>query len=56
MAGTDEAMPGHFQELDSGMASGGPSEGISSESVSAVTTQTLEGDSPDVGGTRATAK
>ncbi|KAM8800716.1 G-protein coupled receptor 84 [Rhynchonycteris naso] len=49
VAGTDEAMPGHFQELDSGMASGGPSEGISSEPVSANTTQTLEGDRSEVG-------
>ncbi|KAF6118864.1 G protein-coupled receptor 84 [Phyllostomus discolor] len=48
VAGTDEAMPSHFQELDSGMASGSPSEGISSEPVSAVTTQ--EGDSPEEGG------
>ncbi|KAM5335657.1 LOW QUALITY PROTEIN: G-protein coupled receptor 84 [Glossophaga mutica] len=49
VAGTDEAIPGHFQELDSGMGSGGPNEGISSEPVSAVTTQTLEGDLPEVG-------
>ncbi|XP_037702416.1 G-protein coupled receptor 84 [Choloepus didactylus] len=48
VAGTDEAMPGHFQELDSGLASAGPSEGISSEPVSAATTQTLEGDSSEV--------
>lgn len=54
VAGTDEAMPGHFQELDSGLASKGPSEGISSESVSASTTQTLEGDPSEAGdqGTR----
>lgn len=45
----DEAMPGHFQELDSGMASGGPSEGISSEPVSTATTQTVEGDSSEMG-------
>ncbi|XP_036107681.1 G-protein coupled receptor 84 [Molossus molossus] len=49
VAGTDEAMPGHFQELDSKMASGRPSEGISSEPVSTATTQTLEGDSSKVG-------
>lgn len=49
VAGTDEAMPGRFQELDSRLASGGPSEGISSESVNAATTQTLEGDSSEVG-------
>ncbi|KAF6339413.1 G protein-coupled receptor 84 [Rhinolophus ferrumequinum] len=49
VAGTDEAMPGCLRELDSGMASGGPSEGISSEPVSAATTQTLEGDSSEVG-------
>lgn len=47
VAGTQEAMPGHFQELDSGVASRGPSEGISSERVSAATTQTLEGDSSE---------
>ncbi|XP_077024122.1 G-protein coupled receptor 84 [Tamandua tetradactyla] len=50
VAGTDETMPGHFRELDSGLASGGPSEGISSEPVSAATTQTLEGDSSEVEG------
>ncbi|XP_006869989.1 PREDICTED: G-protein coupled receptor 84 [Chrysochloris asiatica] len=49
VAGTDESMPGHFQELDSGLASGGPTEGISSEPVSASTIQTLEGDSSEVG-------
>ncbi|MBV96085.1 G-protein coupled receptor 84, partial [Eschrichtius robustus] len=49
VAGTDEAMPSRFQELDSGLASGGHSEGISSEPVSAATTQTLEGDSSAVG-------
>lgn len=49
VAGTHEAMPGHFQELDSGVASRGPSEGISSEPVSAATTQTLEGDSSEAG-------
>ncbi|KAM6214435.1 G-protein coupled receptor 84 [Rhynchocyon petersi] len=48
VAGMDEALPGHFQELDSGLASGGPSEGISSEPVSAVTTQTVEGESSEV--------
>ncbi|XP_051015354.1 G-protein coupled receptor 84 [Acomys russatus] len=48
VAGTHEAMPGHFQELDSGLASKGPSEqGVSSEPVSAATTQTLEGDSSE---------
>lgn len=50
VAGTHEAMPGHFQELDSGLASRGPSEGISSEPVSAATTETLEGDSSEAGG------
>ncbi|XP_032746810.1 G-protein coupled receptor 84 [Rattus rattus] len=49
VAGTHEAVPGHFQELDSGLASRGPSEGISSEPVSAATTQTLEGDSSEAG-------
>ncbi|XP_004373994.1 G-protein coupled receptor 84 [Trichechus manatus latirostris] len=49
VAGIDEAMPGRFQELDSGLSSGGPSEGISSEPVSAATTQTLEGNSSEVG-------
>lgn len=49
VAGTDEAMPGRFQELDSGLASGGPSEKISSEPVSTATTHTLEGDSSEVG-------
>ncbi|XP_059742614.1 G-protein coupled receptor 84 isoform X2 [Bos taurus] len=48
VAGAHEAVPGRFQELDSGLASGGPSEGISSEPVSAATTQTLEGDSSEV--------
>lgn len=48
VAGTDEAIPGHFQELDSGVASGGPSEGISSEPASTVTTQTREGNSAEV--------
>lgn len=46
MAGTGETMPGGFRELDSGMASGGPSVGTSSEPVSAAT---LEGDSSEVG-------
>nr|XP_004650520.1 G-protein coupled receptor 84 [Jaculus jaculus] len=49
VAGTDEAVPGRFQELDSGLASRGTSEGISSEPVSAATTQTLEGDSSEAG-------
>ncbi|EPY82948.1 G-protein coupled receptor 84 [Camelus dromedarius] len=50
VAGTDEAVPGRFQELDSGLASGEPSERISSEPASAATTsQTLEGDSSEVG-------
>ncbi|KAM9228680.1 G-protein coupled receptor 84 [Dugong dugon] len=49
VAGVDEAMPGRFQELDSGLSSVGPSEGISSEPVSAATTQTLEGNSSEVG-------
>lgn len=54
VARTDEAMPGHFQELDSGLASKGPSEEISSVSVSVSTTQTLEGDPSEAGdqGTR----
>ncbi|XP_008526026.1 G-protein coupled receptor 84 [Equus przewalskii] len=47
VAGTDYPIPGRFQELDSGLASGGPSERISSEPVSAATT--LEGDSSEVG-------
>nr|XP_002711180.1 G-protein coupled receptor 84 [Oryctolagus cuniculus] len=47
VAGTDEVVPGRYQELDSGLVSGGPSEGISSEPVSAATTQ--EGDWSDVG-------
>ncbi|XP_008058774.1 G-protein coupled receptor 84 [Carlito syrichta] len=49
VAGTEDAVPGRFQELDSRLASGGPSEGTSSEPVSAATTQTLEGDSSEVG-------
>ncbi|XP_019515216.1 PREDICTED: G-protein coupled receptor 84 [Hipposideros armiger] len=49
MAGTGEATPGRFRKLDSGMASGGSGSGISSEPVSAATTQTLEGDSSEVG-------
>ncbi|XP_012923920.1 G-protein coupled receptor 84 isoform X2 [Heterocephalus glaber] len=48
VAGTDEAMPGHFKELDSRPASRGPSDGISSEPVSAATTQTLEEDSSEM--------
>ncbi|XP_062058139.1 G-protein coupled receptor 84 [Lepus europaeus] len=47
VAGTDEVVPGRFQELDSGLASGGPSEGISLEPVSAATTQ--EGDLSEAG-------
>ncbi|XP_037370801.1 G-protein coupled receptor 84 [Talpa occidentalis] len=50
VAGTDEAISGRFQELDSGLASGVPSEGISSEPVSAATTKTLEEDSAEVQG------
>ncbi|XP_004716973.1 G-protein coupled receptor 84 [Echinops telfairi] len=50
VAGTEDAVSGRFQELDSGLASGAPSEGISSEPVSAATTQTLEGTSSEVGG------
>lgn len=49
VAGTREAVPGHFQELDSGLASRGPSEGTSSEPVSAATTQTLEEGSSEAG-------
>lgn len=53
VAGTDEAVLGRFQELDSGVASSGrTSEGISSEPASAVSTQTLEGDSSEVGDQR----
>ncbi|XP_004601902.2 G-protein coupled receptor 84 [Sorex araneus] len=48
VAGTDEAIPGRFQELDSGVVSGGPSEGITSEPVSTATTQAPEGDSAEV--------
>lgn len=48
VAGTNEAMTSGLRELDSGMASGGPSTGISSEPVSAATTQTLEGNSSEV--------
>ncbi|XP_010607685.1 G-protein coupled receptor 84 isoform X2 [Fukomys damarensis] len=48
VAGTDEAMPGHFKELDSRLASRGPSDGISSEPASAATTQTLEEDSSEM--------
>lgn len=55
VVGTDEAMPGHFQELDSGMATGGASKRISSEPVSAATTQTLKKDSSEMG-TTATAR
>ncbi|XP_039072913.1 G-protein coupled receptor 84 [Hyaena hyaena] len=47
VAGTDVAIPGHFQELDSGLASGRPSEVVSSEPASAATTQTVEGDSSE---------
>ncbi|KAG8518311.1 G-protein coupled receptor 84 [Galemys pyrenaicus] len=50
VAGTDMAIAGRFQELDSRLASGEPSEGISSEPVSAATTQTLEEDSAEVEG------
>uniref|UniRef100_A0A8C9QFC7 G-protein coupled receptors family 1 profile domain-containing protein n=1 Tax=Spermophilus dauricus TaxID=99837 RepID=A0A8C9QFC7_SPEDA len=49
VAGTSEVIPGRFQELDSGLASRGLSEGISSEPVSAATTQTLEEGSSEVG-------
>ncbi|XP_029809935.1 G-protein coupled receptor 84 [Suricata suricatta] len=48
VAGAEEAVPGRFQELDSGLAPGMPSEGVSSEPASAATTQTLEGDSSEV--------
>ncbi|XP_004462764.2 G-protein coupled receptor 84 [Dasypus novemcinctus] len=48
VAGTEETMPGHFRELDSGLASGGPSEGTASEPASTATTQTLEGNSSEV--------
>ncbi|KAM5288146.1 G-protein coupled receptor 84 [Ctenodactylus gundi] len=48
--GTGTAVPGHSRELDSGLASRGPSDGISSEPVSAATTQSLEGDSGETGG------
>ncbi|XP_036771237.2 G-protein coupled receptor 84 [Manis pentadactyla] len=50
VAGTNESIPGHFQELDSSrLASGETSEGISSEPVSTATTQTPERDSSEVG-------
>ncbi|XP_004583335.2 G-protein coupled receptor 84 [Ochotona princeps] len=49
VAGTDNAIPGRFQELDSGVASGRPSEGTSSEPESTATTQTQEGDSTEAG-------
>ncbi|KAM4881623.1 G-protein coupled receptor 84 [Thomomys bottae] len=50
-AGTGEALPGRFQELGagSGEASKGSNEGISSELVSATTSQTLEGNSSEAG-------
>lgn len=49
VAGTNESIPGHFQELDSSrLASGETSEGISSEPVSTATTQTPERDSSEV--------
>ncbi|XP_005397276.1 PREDICTED: G-protein coupled receptor 84 [Chinchilla lanigera] len=44
VAGTEEAIPGHFKELDSKMTARGPSDGVSSETASAATTQTLEED------------
>ncbi|XP_040845284.1 G-protein coupled receptor 84 [Ochotona curzoniae] len=49
VAGTHDAIPGRFQELDSGVASGRPSEGTSSEPESTATTQTQEGDSAEAG-------
>ncbi|XP_046292009.1 G-protein coupled receptor 84 [Marmota monax] len=49
VAGTSEVIPGRFQELDSGLASRGLSEGISSEPVSAATTHTLDEGSSEVG-------
>ncbi|XP_056653977.1 G-protein coupled receptor 84 [Monodelphis domestica] len=49
VAGAGEALPGHFQELDSGVASGTASEGPSSEPGSTATTQTLESDSSKIG-------
>ncbi|XP_068957237.1 G-protein coupled receptor 84 [Petaurus breviceps papuanus] len=48
VAGARKALPGHFQELDSGLASGVTSEGTSSEPGSTATTQTLEGDSSKI--------
>ncbi|KAM6153549.1 G-protein coupled receptor 84 [Erethizon dorsatum] len=48
VAGTDEAVPGHFKELDSRMTARGPSDGILSEPASAATTQTLEEDLSEV--------
>ncbi|XP_036617325.1 G-protein coupled receptor 84 [Trichosurus vulpecula] len=44
VAGAGEALPGHFQELDSGLASGVTSQGTSSEPGS-----TLESDSSKIG-------
>ncbi|XP_072511016.1 G-protein coupled receptor 84 [Notamacropus eugenii] len=49
VAGAGEALSGHFQELDSGLASGTTNEGTSSEPASTVTTQTLENDSSKTG-------
>ncbi|KAM8978563.1 G-protein coupled receptor 84 [Sarcophilus harrisii] len=49
VAGTGESLPGHFEELDSGLASGVASEGTSSEPGSTATTQTLESDSSKMG-------
>ncbi|XP_043824374.1 G-protein coupled receptor 84 [Dromiciops gliroides] len=49
VAGAGEALPGHFQELDSGLASGTASEGTSSVPDSTATTQTLESNSSNKG-------
>ncbi|XP_074126230.1 G-protein coupled receptor 84 [Sminthopsis crassicaudata] len=49
VAGTGESLPGHYEELDSGLASGVASEGTSSEPGSTATTQTLESDSSKLG-------
>ncbi|XP_003476066.1 G-protein coupled receptor 84 [Cavia porcellus] len=48
VVGIDEAISGHFKELDSRMTQKGPSDGISSEPASAATTQTLEEDLSEV--------
>ncbi|XP_074076828.1 G-protein coupled receptor 84 [Macrotis lagotis] len=49
VAGDGKALSGHFQELDSGLASGTASEGPISEPGSTATIQTLESDSSKIG-------